>query len=253
MTKQIIIIFSIFCLALCPLLPAQAEEGETIKEKFEEAAEDIKEAVGEAQVDVLQAMGEKMIDNRLNALAYAQNLLASARLVASDVKTEVGSMLSENSSGLEALKQQISEDQNVDSLKDKVKSIVEDFRIYIVALPKAHGVAVVSHYRTVESKLGDLAGKIEVKGEELDVNGDVSTLIAEAKSELANSRDFLDAAELKLGEMSVKWPSRATGLNLEARAQIIEAKTSLHSAFGKLKQAIVKIRNEAGGEQEDEE
>jgi len=252
MTKQIIIIFSIFCLALCPFLPAKAEEGETVKEKLEEAAEDIKEAVGDAQVNVLQAMGKKMIDNRLNALEYAQNLLASAKLVASDVKSEVSATLSENSSGLENLKQEIAVDENVDTLKDKVKSIVEDFRIYIVALPKAHGVVVVSHYRTVESKLGDLADKIEEKGEELDVNGDVSTLIAEAKSELANSRDYLDAAELKLGEMSVKWPSRATSLNLEARAQIIEAKTSLHSAFGKLKQAIVKIRNEAGNTEDEE-
>jgi len=125
MTKNLLVLFAIFCLAFCPLGSFAAQEGEgTLKEKIEEAAADVKEAVGEAQVDVLQAMGEKMIDNRLNAIDYAENLLAAAKLVAADAKAEVGAMLSENSAGLSSLKDDILADSDAGTLKDKVKSIV---------------------------------------------------------------------------------------------------------------------------------
>jgi len=245
------IIFSFFSaalvLGLC--LPAGAQQindSEALKEYSESKIESVK-------IEILKTLGENMIQRRLNALSYARNLLAQARLVAADVKDEVGEMLERDEAGLATLKDEIESEGSLDALKNKVQSIVNDFRIYIVELPKAHGLAVVSHYRGMSDKLDQLADRINEFSREADVDKEkIDEMIDSAKNLLLSAEKNLDEAEKKYNEMDIEWPTRATTLNLEGRGKIIDAQGELNGAFTKLKQAAAEIKSVLADEEDEE-
>lgn len=240
MINKIFFTFLSVALAIGLCLPAtaqQVDDAEALKEYSESKIESV-------QIEILKTLGENMIQRRLNALSYAQNLLAQARLVAEDVKEEVGEMLEQDEAGLSKLKDEIESETSLDALKNKVQSIINDFRIYIVELPKAHGLAVVSHYRSMSDKLDGLADKISEFAGEADVDvSEIDKLVDEAKKVLSSAENNLDEAENKFNEMDIQWPTRATTLNLEGRGKIIDAKGELNEAFAKLKQAAAEIKS----------
>jgi len=249
MFKKSLIIVTIIGLVSCVALPAMAQEIASDKEAIQEYIESKFET---AKIAILKTLGKNMIERRINALTYAKDLLDNARLVADDVKQVLGDELDDTIVSLKALKDDIEEEESLEPLKQKVESIVTSFRVYLVQLPKAHGLAVVSHYRTMSVKLDEIIEKLGDKMDELGYDSeDANALIDEAKELISSASLNLDKAEGKLGQMDIDWPSQASTLSLEAREFILNAKGDLRDAFTKLKEAIAKIA--AAQDEEDEE
>jgi uncharacterized protein YaaN involved in tellurite resistance len=248
MFKKILFTFTIFSLLSCMAVPAMAQEITSDKEAIQEYLESKFET---AKIAILKTLGKNMIQRRINVLTAAGNLLDQARLVADDVKQVLGDELDDTIASLGVLKGDIEGEENLELLKAKVESIVTKYRVYIVQLPKAHGLAVVSHYRTMSVKLDEIIEKLGDKIDELGYDSeDVNKLIDEAKDFISSASSNLDAAEDKLEQMEIDWPSQATTLNLEARGLILNAKGDLQDAFAKLKEAILEIKT-AAEEEED--
>lgn len=249
MFKKSLITLAIISLVSCLALPAVAQEISDDKEAIQEYVESQFET---AKIAILKTLGKNMIQRRINALTYAKDLLDKARLVADDVKRVLGDELDDTISSLKALKDDIDEEESLGPLKQKVNSIITNYRVYLVQLPKAHGLAVVSHYRTMSVKLDEIIEKLNDKVDELGYGSeDLDALINEAKELISSASLNLNRAEDKLDSMDIDWPSQAATLNLEAREHILSAKADLQDAFAKLKEAIAEVTS--AQDEEDEE
>jgi len=239
MFKKIIVITTFCALTTAIALPAVAQEINDVEimKEYVEAKFDA------AKIAILKTLGKNMIQRRINALTAADNLLDDARLVADEVKMELSDGINDTITNLNSLKDDIDSEESIDALKAKVESIVTDFRVYVVQLPKAHGLAVVSHYRTMSVKLDEIIEKLEEKIDESSGDtGSAGSLVEEAKGLISSAASNLDQAEYKLKEMEIGWPSQANTLRLEARESILKAQEDLHDAFIKLKEAIAEIK-----------
>lgn len=234
-----IIILVIGVIVIMPVRAQQIDQAEVMKEYTESKFES-------AKIAILKTLGKSMIDNRVNVINGALDILADAQYVASDVKVEIADELEDTAASLASLRSGIEDETVFAGLKEKVQSIIENYRVYLVQLPKAHGFAVVSHYRTFSVKLDALIEKVETSAKELDFSDEsIAELTGEAKSKISSASSKLDQAEEKLAEMAIGWPTQAAELRLEARDLIAAARADLQSAFISLKEAVAKIKEQS--------
>ncbi|MDD4995347.1 MAG: hypothetical protein PHW53_02705 [Patescibacteria group bacterium] len=190
----------------------------------------------QTKLDSWRTLGLNMIENRLSVLSTADTLLSQAALVSDRVKADLSTEIQNNEASLSALKDEISAETALDAMKQKVASIVEQYRIYIVVLPKTYGFATASRFRSLEAKVDVLADKIEE--ESVDDSSEAKSLIEQARNLLVLAEQKIDLAEQKYSAMSVENYLQAAALNFEARAYLIEVKGYLHDALAKVKQAV---------------
>lgn len=244
MLKKILLSLTIISFVSCVVLPVGAQE---IADDAEVIKEYVDSKFDAAKIAILKTLGKNMAQRRINALSSGQNLLAKARLVSEEVKNFLNDEIDDMILNLQSLRDSIEGEEDLDSLKSKVESIVVDYRVYIVQLPKAHGLAVVSHYRTISTKLDEIIEKLSDKIDETGFSDNGA--IEDAKELISSASAKLNQAEEKFEQMNIEWPEQATTLNLEARGLIIDAKGDLHEAFIKLKQSIGNIQESAEGEE----
>lgn len=247
MFKKILFTLTIISLVSCVALPAAGQE---IGNDAEVIKEYIDSKFDAAKIAILTTLGKNMIQRRINALSTGQNLLAKAHLVSEGVKNVINDEIEDTITNLTALKDSIDSEEDLEALKTKVESIVVNYRVYLVQLPKAHGLAVISHYRTISTKLDEIIEKLSDKVDELGLSDEGA--IEDAKALISSASSKLNQAEDKFDEMQIEWPAQATTLNLEARELIIDAKGDLHEAFIKLKEAISNIQESAETEEDEE-
>jgi len=245
MFRKIIFTLTIISLVSCLSLPVMAQEIGSDTEVIKEYVDSKFDA---AKIAILKTLGKNMIQRRINILSTGQNLLAKANLVADNVKNVLNDEIDDTITNLSSLKDSIDSEEDLDALRSKVESIVVDYRVYIVQLPKAHGLALISHYRTISTKLDEMIEKLTDKLDELGLSDDGA--IEDAKALISSASAKLDQAEDKFDEMQIQWPDKAITLNLEARGLLIDAKGDLHDAFVKLKEAVSNIKDSAEEEEE---
>lgn len=130
-------------------------------------------------------------------------------------------------------------------MKKKTKSIVTNYRIYLVFIPQLRGLYVVDRLRFFAAKIEEVKVKLEERAEELKKDRDVSTiesLINTAAQDLERGLAFAQEAEDQLVHMKVEDVEGAQDLKVEAREKIADARAALRTALQTLGQAWQEIK-----------
>jgi hypothetical protein len=115
------------------------------------------------RLGALKSKGSTEIDRRLaNLNAALTKLTASTKLTATDKATLIAQVQAEVA-GLTALKAKLVADTDIATARADVASIVADYRVYVLMLPKARMVASADRFTVVEDKLTTLQGKLQAK------------------------------------------------------------------------------------------
>ena len=120
-------------------------------------------ATSAQKLAALQSKGTAEIDRRLSNLTAANaKLAASTKLTAAD-KTALTAQVQAEISGLTTLKAKLAAETVIASARVDVVSIVSDYRVYYLMLPKTRLVASADRFAVAEDKLTALHDKLKAK------------------------------------------------------------------------------------------
>lgn len=200
----------------------------------------------ETRLTALRELGESMIDRRLTALSKAKGLLEGATRISETTRTSLLAVITDNSSRLADLKTDIQVETDLTVLKTLVQSIVVDYRIYVVVLPQTHGLATADRLGYFGEKVSSLADRVQQKTDELAAEGkdvsEITPLITQAQTKIAEANTDNDQAEAKFAAMKVEDPNGAKTLAQEGKTELQSARTNLQGAWSLLKDAVNAIK-----------
>jgi hypothetical protein len=116
-----------------------------------------------ARLNNLKTKGTTEIDRRVSNLnAALEKITASTKLAAADKSTLTSQMQAEIT-GLTNLKTKLAADTDLTVARADVASIVTDYRVYVLMLPKARLVAATDRFAVAAGKLTALEAKLQAK------------------------------------------------------------------------------------------
>jgi hypothetical protein len=200
-------------------------------------------------VDPLKQTCEAAIDQRLTSLADLRGKVSgSTYLTAGNKATLLGEIAAETS-GLAALRVKIAGDTDRPTLVADCKSIVEQYRVYMLMIPQAHLMIASDAAAAIAQKLTDLAARLQADiekarsagkdtvGAERDLHNltaaiSAGTTAAAAVDGLVNFALPLNPAEYEADEQNVK----------TARTDIGTAHTNFVQARSGAKQVVADLK-----------
>ncbi len=200
----------------------------------------------EAKAHALRA-----IARRLETIEHLQAAIRRNGHVNDDHAETLLRDLADAADGLAALAREIEATETPEELRPLVESIVVDFRIYVLVVPKVHEVLASDTMVSIAARLGEFASKLgeiiaRAKEAGLDV-GEAERLLEEMERLIAEgARTAGPVAESVIDLQPEDWPDPAQGL-------LREGHESLHAAASSLRRAhqtgveIVKILRELIG------
>ncbi len=215
---------------------APAASAQTQRPAAERSIEDIKQRCIQA------------IDDRLARIDRLQKAVASSRHVTARHEAILEGQLAEAQAGLTRLKAQIRAQDDREELKAECKSIVEDFRIYVLVTPRTMLTLAADAAVATANRLEDVAARIQNAIDEAAAAGkDVTQAQAEHDSMVAHIEAAKASAsgvpDAVLPLTPEDWPSaqqvlRQASADLRsAREDLREAKQDGHDAVEALKEA----------------
>jgi hypothetical protein len=111
----------------------------------------------------LKTHGTAEIDRRETNLTGAMTKLNSNPSLNATVKTELSSQLSAEVASLSALKIKLTDETDLATARIDVQSIVADYRVYALMLPKTHMIDITESMNAVEDKLAIIDNQLQSK------------------------------------------------------------------------------------------
>ena len=189
----------------------------------------------ERLIEKLKDRAEHAIDKRLETIERATEALGDAQHLTDEHERILLSELAAASDGLTALGREIESAETIAELRELIPSIFEDYRIYVVAVPKAHLVAVADTIVAAVDRLELVAGSLQDTVNRFKEAGfDTS----EAEVVLGEMRAFLGEASASAGPVPDAvlllapgdWPDPAKGILQGAHSDVRNARGHVSSA-----------------------
>lgn len=241
--KKMIVLITALAIALSLSSPAWAIRDEHIKEKVEQR----REAINQKRVNQLRRMGETMIDRRIKALEKAIDRVEASNRVDQSDRDAVIADLNANISSLNSLKASIQVNEDIESLRAQVRSIVTDYRIYLVVIPRSRGLlgagraeAVMARLNGISVKVGNFINKAKELGYD---TAEIEAIFADYKSKLATAQAKIEEALAEFESMKPGEDPATTKDRLEkGKAALREAREILKASRDDLKRIVELFR-----------
>lgn len=153
----------------------------------------------------IKARGSEEITRRLAALDKLTALIQSAQKLSSSDKTSLMAEVSTTTSGLGTLKTELENDATLEGTRTNAKSIVSEYRVYALVMPKVHLVKIADDQFAAETALSSAATKLQARLTSLKDQGkDVSSLLttlADMNAKIADAQKIstsVQASVMKL-------------------------------------------------------
>jgi hypothetical protein len=151
----------------------------------------------------LQTRGTAEITRRLTALSSAQVAVTATTKLSVEDKAALTAQITAETASLTALKTKLAADTDLTTARTDVQSIVSDYRVYALMLPKARLAAALDHVMALESALQKLHDKLltPVGAEDANPAAGVSAdraKLDEMAAQLAAAHAATDGLEAKL-------------------------------------------------------
>ena len=114
-----------------------------------------------AKLKLIQSRGNNEISRRLTTLQGLSSKISSATKLSSGDQSSLSAEVNDEITGLTALKTKLSADTTVADAKADTQSIITDYRVYVLIVPKVNLVKVADDQQAAETKLSDLIPKLQ--------------------------------------------------------------------------------------------
>lgn len=198
-------------------------------------------ARAEPTVANLQAVGRCEIDRRLETLANLQSVVDSSTALTDAHEAALDAILASTSSGLRALRAEIDGDTTVEALREDIRRIFEDFRVYALV---ARQVWLVKAADTVDATAAGFATTAERLEAAIDQAEAAGKDVKDARAHLATMIAKADEAEAKVdGVAAAVLPLTPAAWNTGDAAPVLrQARESVRDAGAALRQAMKAAR-----------
>jgi hypothetical protein len=194
-----------------------------------------------AAISTTQTACEHAIDDRSAALDKLAAAVDGRPAVTDEHQATLDGQLADASSGLTALRDAIATDTDPASLKADCQAIVQDYRVFLVVVPRTHEVvasdALVDGADKLSARVGDLQSAIDTA----EANGHDVThdreLLADLQAKVASAHDAAAGVPATvIGLTAADWNAGTAKPVLEA------GHATLKSARGDLARALQDAR-----------
>jgi hypothetical protein len=131
-------------------------------------------------LDTVKKVVTERIDKRLDALKKFSTTLGQAKQVQSGHRATLTGLIQSQTTGLTALRIKVSQETTAAAVKSDAKSMIDDYRVFILTGPKVRLTAAIDTELVVVDKLRERktvdAAKLDAVDKSLD--GQVATLLA---------------------------------------------------------------------------
>jgi hypothetical protein len=199
-------------------------------------------------VDNLKAVGLCEIDRRLETVANLQSVVDNSAVLTDAHEAALDEILSSTGAGLRALRAEIEADTTVDELKDDIKSIFEDYRVYALVtrqvwLVKADDTVDVTadRFDTAAQRLEAAIDAAEAAGKDV---GDAREHLAAMVRHVAAARDAVEGDAAAVLDLTPSdWNAGdAQPVLRAARQSVADARGHLRSALQEARQVLAEIK-----------
>lgn len=205
-------------------------------------------ARAEPTVANLQAVGRCEIDRRLETLTNLQSVVDTSTALTDAHETALDGILSSTSSGLRALRTEIDGDTTVDALREDIRRIFEDFRVYALVARQVPLVKAADTVVTTATAFDTTADRLEAAIDQAVANGkdvkDARTHLAAMIASVSKARADVDGvAAAVLGLTPAAWNAGdAKPVLQEARESVRDARAALREAMKAARAVLADLR-----------
>jgi len=146
--------------------------------------------------DAAKQACDTAVNNRLSRITTLQGLTRNSQHVTADHSSTLLSQLASASNALSQLKAKIDADTDPSTLRTDCRSIVQDFRIYMLVSPKVREVLVADLETAIASRLSTIAGRIQTAIDNAKAKG---KNVATAQSDLDQMKTAITNAQSAIG------------------------------------------------------
>jgi hypothetical protein len=194
----------------------------------------------------LKTRADREIDRRITSLNSIAKKINAIKKLNAEEKSSVSTSIQQNITDLTALKTKIDADTDPTVLQTDVKSIVDNYRVYALYIPKIHILTAADYVTELTDKLTTLATKLATRVAEAKAAGsDVTTMetpLAEMQTKIADAKTLGSNAVSTVVNLDPNgYPGNkgslqtALGLLQTARQDIVTAKQDAKSIVQALK------------------
>ena len=120
-------------------------------------------AKADAKIGTAKGRADQEVTRRTNSLTDLNTKVQAMTKVSATEKTNVSNLVQAEISSLTALKAKIDADTDLATLKTDIKTITEDYRIYMLVLPQGRMEVAADKIETVTSTYTALAAKLQAR------------------------------------------------------------------------------------------
>jgi hypothetical protein len=182
-----------------------------------------------------KARAHAAITARLTTLAQLKSVVANSKTMTADHKAALDSQLDGETSGLTALDAKIQADTTAAELRADMPKIRDDYRVYLLMVPKVHLVKAADAETALVARFGDVHDRLQQAIDKAEANGKDTT---KAKADLAAMDEQVAAAASAAGPVPDQllplqppnWATADQPVEAGARAAVANAASSLSAA-----------------------
>jgi len=217
---------------------AQTSSGSALKQKLTQKEE------------LLRSKTELEINRRLTSLANLTARVEAMKKLNADNKNSLVLQIQDQINSLNTLKVKIQADIDIQALKDDRLAVANQYRIYLLFIPKMHILAASDKVTEITSDIDKLVSKVQIRIDEANKSGKDTTII---QKELDNIKSKIADANLQAKAATdlvmplvpddgdkIKFTSNKQALQ-DARKILVIARQDLKDAkqgFGLIKQEL---------------
>lgn len=184
---------------------------------------------------------DTLIQNRLTSLSNLKTRINGDSRLSADEKSSLSANVDTDVSGLTTLKTKIDADTDVTVARTDAKSIITDYHIYLIFMPKIRLVLIIDNLSTLTTNFQALTPKIQDLINNLKGQGkDVTTLqsqLDDINSRLQTITTTLNSDKQTLMALTASSTNAATTFS-KVRSDLVTTRQS----FAQIRQDITKMR-----------
>ncbi len=182
----------------------------------------------------LKAKANAEIDRRLTALTKLQNLIVEVKKLTEADRTALQTQVQAETTSLSDLRMKVGSETEIAALRNDIQTLVKDYRIFALFVPKIHIFVAADRLNTVADSLAQIAVKLQTRLSEAKAAGKATTALetalADMQAKIADAKVQTAAAFTAVTVLTPEgYPGNRTQLQ-SAQAQIKTALTDLNKA-----------------------
>ena len=205
-------------------------------------------ARAEPTVANLQAVGRCEIDRRLETLANLQSVVDTSTTLTDAHEAALDAILAATSTGLRALRTEIDGDTTVEALREDIRRIYEEFRVYVLVARQVWLVIAADTVVATAARFDTAADRLEAAIDRAETAGKD---VADARTHLASMIAVVDKAESAVGGVAsavldltpAAWNAGdAAPVLKNARDSVRDARVALREALAAARAVLADLR-----------